>query len=304
MAGWAGFTDEELKHLKQETNGTNPERQQITLKANLAVKKDQRRKANMKRDKTRSNRIAKELNDKKEHDNDKKENGQALAKEKKFQENNLEKETIKESQQNELDDTKHKDESPESSATNTNNLNSQKEVDIRIISDEDAAEIQMTELEKLQKRQKEMEEENKVKKKIISDTITERFKKAKNEAVNLQTIQKELARLDSLLANDVEILRSKIEEATISYCHAQKRHEKAEKEYVNSKLDLKLKEERKEELTQHLYTIIQENELRKANKLEELMSKLNLPKHIPKEESTKDHEPNQNDTLHEETSST
>eukprot|EP00795_Rhopilema_esculentum_P010445 gene10445-19151_t len=267
MAGWAGFTDEELKHLKQETNGTNPERQQITLKANLAVKKDQRRKANMKRDKTRSNRIAKELNDKKEHDNDKKENGQALAKEKKFQENNLEKETIKESQQNELDDTKHKDESPESSATNTNNLNSQKEVDIRIISDEE-------------------------------------FKKAKNEAVNLQTIQKELARLDSLLANDVEILRSKIEEATISYCHAQKRHEKAEKEYVNSKLDLKLKEERKEELTQHLYTIIQENELRKANKLEELMSKLNLPKHIPKEESTKDHEPNQNDTLHEETSST
>ena len=33
----------------------------------------------------------------------------------------------------------------------------------------------MKELEKLQKRQKEIEEENKVKKKIISDTITERF---------------------------------------------------------------------------------------------------------------------------------
>ena len=60
MAGWAGFTDEELKHLKEETSGTNPERQQITLKANLAVK-DQRRKATMKRDKTRSNRIAKEV---------------------------------------------------------------------------------------------------------------------------------------------------------------------------------------------------------------------------------------------------
>ena len=77
------------------------------------------------------------MNDKKEHDNDKKENDQGLAKGKRLQENSLEKETIKESQQNELDGTKHNDESPESLATNTNNLNCQKEVDIRIISDKE-----------------------------------------------------------------------------------------------------------------------------------------------------------------------
>lgn len=41
-------------------------------------------------------------------------------------------------------------------------------------------------------------------------------------------------------------------------------------------MDLKLKSDRKEELTQHLFTIIQENELRKSAKLEELLGKLNV----------------------------
>ena len=54
-----------------------------------------------------------------------------------------------------------------------------------------------------------------------------------------------------------------------------KRYDKAEKEFVSAKLDLKVKSDIKEELTQHLYTIIQENELRKSKKLEELLSKLN-----------------------------
>lgn len=37
-----------------------------------------------------------------------------------------------------------------------------------------AAKIQMTELERLQKRQKEIEADNKIKKKIIKDTISQR----------------------------------------------------------------------------------------------------------------------------------
>ena len=49
---------------------------------------------------------------------------------------------------------------------------------------------------------------------------------------------------------------------------------------MSAKLDLKLKCDRKEELTQHLFTIIQENELRKSKKLEELMSKLNLNENV------------------------
>ena len=54
---------------------------------------------------------------------------------------------------------------------------------------------------------------------------------------------------------------------------------------MNSKLDLQLKRDTKEELTQHLYTIIQENELRKATKLEELMSKLNVSENAIEETS-------------------
>lgn len=41
-------------------------------------------------------------------------------------------------------------------------------------------------------------------------------------------------------------------------------------------MDLHRKTERKDLLTEHLYTIIRENELRKAKKLEELMTKLNV----------------------------
>lgn len=55
-----------------------------------------------------------------------------------------------------------------------------------------------------------------------------------------------------------------------------KRLEKAEAEYVAAKLDLHKKAEVKEQLTEHLCAIIQQNELRKAHKLEELMLQLEL----------------------------
>lgn len=55
-----------------------------------------------------------------------------------------------------------------------------------------------------------------------------------------------------------------------------KRYEKAEAEYVAAKLDLHRKTEVKEQLTEHLCAIIQQNELRKAHKLEELMQELQL----------------------------
>ena len=48
-----------------------------------------------------------------------------------------------------------------------------------------------------------------------------RYKKAQHEASTLQSVQKELLKLDCLLAKDVEILRTKIEEATIAFSIAQ-----------------------------------------------------------------------------------
>ncbi|XP_044157483.1 RAB6-interacting golgin isoform X2 [Bufo gargarizans] len=55
-----------------------------------------------------------------------------------------------------------------------------------------------------------------------------------------------------------------------------KRYDRAESEYVAAKLDLYKKTQVKEQLTEHLCTIIQQNELRKAKKLEELMQQLEV----------------------------
>ena len=59
------------------------------------------------------------------------------------------------------------------------------------------------------------------------------------------------------------------------YFH-RKRYEQAEAEFVAAKIDLHRRSERKELLTEHLYAIIQQNEERKAKKLEDLMAKLDL----------------------------
>ena len=55
-----------------------------------------------------------------------------------------------------------------------------------------------------------------------------------------------------------------------------KRYDRAEKELIEAKLDLHEKIELKDQLTEHLYTVINQNEIRKAKKLAELMDKLEL----------------------------
>ena len=61
------------------------------------------------------------------------------------------------------------------------------------------------------------------------------------------------------------------------YLHLhRKRFEHAESEYVAAKLELHRAAEAKELLAEHLCSIIQQNEMRKANKLAELMTTLNL----------------------------
>ncbi|XP_062251678.1 RAB6-interacting golgin [Platichthys flesus] len=133
-----------------------------------------------------------------------------------------------------------------------------------------------TRLELLQQEQKVMEEGNKRKKALLSKTIAEKSKQTQAEAVKLKRIQKELQALDDMVSNDIGILREKIEQASWGYSAARKRFEKAEAEYVTAKLDLHRKTEAKEQMTEHLCAIIQQNELRKAHKLEELMQQLHL----------------------------
>lgn len=130
--------------------------------------------------------------------------------------------------------------------------------------------------EVLQKEQKLMEEKNKRKKALLAKAIAERSKKTQAETVKLKRIQNQLQALDDMVSADIGILRNRIDQASLDYSYARKRYDKAEVEYVAAKLDLQKKTEIKEQLTEHLCTIIQQNELRKATKLEELMQQLEV----------------------------
>lgn len=121
-----------------------------------------------------------------------------------------------------------------------------------------------------------MEERNKQRKALLAKTIAEKSKQTQAEAVKLKRIQKELQALDDSVSNDISILRGLIEQASLDYTAAWKRFERAEAEYVAAKLSLHQRTDAKEQLTEHLCAIIQQNELRKAAKLEELMLQLEL----------------------------
>ncbi|XP_063796368.1 RAB6-interacting golgin isoform X2 [Pseudophryne corroboree] len=131
-------------------------------------------------------------------------------------------------------------------------------------------------LGQLQLEQRLIEEKNKRKKALLAKAIAERSKKTQAEAVKLKRIQKRLQALDDLVSTDVSILRNRIEQACIEFSQAKKRYDRAESEYVAAKLDLHKKTLTKEQLTEHLCTIIQQNELRKAKHLEELMQELDV----------------------------
>ncbi|XP_044734128.1 RAB6-interacting golgin [Chrysoperla carnea] len=132
-------------------------------------------------------------------------------------------------------------------------------------------------LSNFEEEQKRMEEENRRRKELLAKALADRTKKTNAEVQKLESIQKELQKLDSMLSNDVSILRNQIEEASIEFMQCQKRFERVEKDYTSTKLKLEQKRERKDLLTQHLCTIIQQNEKRKADKLSSLMKELELP---------------------------
>ncbi|XP_052787790.1 RAB6-interacting golgin-like isoform X2 [Mya arenaria] len=144
------------------------------------------------------------------------------------------------------------------------------------LDDQEAFSRGLVSLEKFRDQQKRIEEANKQKKALLAKTITERQKAAKKETHKLEHIQRELSKLDHLLTADVQVIRGRIEDASRVFMDAQKRFEKAEAEYVTAKMELHNTLELKEQLTEHLYTIIHQNEVRKARKLAELMKNLEM----------------------------
>ena len=108
------------------------------------------------------------------------------------------------------------------------------------------------------------------------------------ETMKLQAVKGELAKLDSLLNRDVAILRAKIEEADRQYTATRKRYDTAETAFIAAKLALHKASEAKELLSEHLCAIIQQNELRKSEKLAELLKTLELESQSEENATTKD----------------
>jgi len=134
----------------------------------------------------------------------------------------------------------------------------------------------MSKLEAFQEKQKLIEEQNRKRKEMLSKAIMDRKKKTDSETKKLELVRQELEKIDLMLNTDVQFLRDSIEQASLEFMEAQKRYDRAEKEFVESKLNLFSSMERKELLTDHLCTIIEQNEIRKAKKLNALMEELEL----------------------------
>jgi len=134
----------------------------------------------------------------------------------------------------------------------------------------------MSKLEIFEVKQKLIEEQNRKRKELLTAAINDRRRQTSQETKKLQYIQEELQKIDNLLTTDVKFLRNSIEQASVDFSEAQKRYDKAEKEFIDAKMNLFRIMERKELLTDHLCSIIEQNEMRKAKKLTELMDKLNI----------------------------
>ncbi|XP_019503278.1 PREDICTED: RAB6-interacting golgin isoform X4 [Hipposideros armiger] len=75
--------------------------------------------------------------------------------------------------------------------------------------------------EVLQQEQRLMEEKNKRKKALLAKAIAERSKRTQAETMKLKRIQKELQALDDMVSADIGILRNRIDQASLDYSHAQ-----------------------------------------------------------------------------------
>jgi len=134
----------------------------------------------------------------------------------------------------------------------------------------------LSKIESMELRQKQIEEGNKRKRLLLLQEIADRRQRTSEESTKLAHAQNELQKLDLLVAQDVKILRQTIEAASVEYMQAKKKYDQAEKEFVDAKLNLHIKQERKEMLTEHLMTIIEESENRKSKKLADLMTRLQI----------------------------
>ncbi|XP_067687555.1 RAB6-interacting golgin-like [Haliotis asinina] len=280
MAGWAGFSDEDLRRIKQSSNGGTDtaafkqaqfKKQQVPNKERF-VRSSKGHGAAASGNLTQLDPSQKlvQPEEAKVKANGKGQRGTDQGQRKPSPRQDLDK--MDRQQKEEVSSEKQTDPGQKVE----HEPPSEDKESMRELDETEAVSVELDNIARFQKQQKMIEEANKQKRLFLANAINERKKKAKAESVKLTKIQSELGRLDTLLSVDVGVIRDKIEAASMDYMEAQRRYNRAEQEFINAKMDLFHKGELKERLTEHLYTIIHQNEVRKANKLAELMKQLEM----------------------------
>lgn len=90
-----------------------------------------------------------------------------------------------------------------------------------IITNNTTIEKKVIDLKEFEIRQKQIEEQNKRRKELLSKALAARAKRTQEEAKKLENIQSELKQLDVDLSNDVKILRQQIDVASMEYMEVQ-----------------------------------------------------------------------------------
>ncbi|CAG5123386.1 unnamed protein product [Candidula unifasciata] len=289
MATWSGFTDDDLRKMRQ----TSLTDEQVAAKKEAHVRKQQLQQGKVMRSprlnmNPEATSVKENVTDRMKlsansspPEGSKKENQQAAGSVTNSHHDIKTKETDRLHSLQAKSPTDEKSEANSVSDSDKTSLSSSQQSQsgstyIKELNEHEAMSVELGNVHKFQQRQQVIEEANKRKRALLAKAIDDRRKKAKAEAEKLMKVQQELNHLDTLLTADITIIRDKIEAASLEYMEAQKRYEKAEKEFVAAKMDLFSKCETKEHLTEHLYTIIHQNEVRKAKKLVELMEKLSM----------------------------
>lgn len=82
-------------------------------------------------------------------------------------------------------------------------------------------EKKLIDLKEFEIRQKQIEEQNRRRKELLSKALAARTKQTQEEAKKLEEIQNEFKKLDANLSGDVKILRQQIDAASMEYMEVQ-----------------------------------------------------------------------------------
>ena len=115
---------------------------------------------------------------------------------------------------------------------------------------------------------------NEQKARAIRKSLSDRQQQLEKEQNELKRLNEEFRSMEDKLSKDVETLRNLIEGINRDISYYQKDHDWKKKQYEESKMFMDKLNERRDNLTKHLHTIIASNEQLKADRMQKLMAKL------------------------------